>query len=69
MTPRERVLKRWPNAKIVSYAGPAWVVFNGEYVNLALNISDPTPKQAWQVAEMHWTIRKHRRTSTGAKAK
>jgi hypothetical protein len=56
MTPKQRVLKRWPNARATPYAGPAWVIYNGEYFNQSLNVSDRTPQQAWAEAAKHRTV-------------
>jgi hypothetical protein len=63
LTPKQRVLKRWPNAEAVSYAGPAWVIYNGEYVNQALNVSDGSAKKAWKEAAKHRTVRRVERKS------
>ena len=58
MTPKQRVLKRWPKARATSYAGPSWVIYNGEYVNQALNVSDRSVKVAWAEAAKHPTVRR-----------
>jgi hypothetical protein len=58
MTPKQRVLKRWPNARTHEFAGPAYVVYTGEYVNQSLNVSDRTARQAWAEAAKHRTVRR-----------
>lgn len=58
MTPKQLVLKRWPNARSYAFAGPAYVVYTGEYVNQALNVSDRTARQAWAAAAKHRTVRR-----------
>jgi hypothetical protein len=58
LTPKARVLKRWPNASICSFAGPAWCVYAGDFINRSLNVSDRTPQQAWAQAAKHPTVRR-----------
>ena len=58
MTPKQRVLKRWPEARIHSFAGPAWVVFAGDFINRSLNLGEPTPRQGWAQAAKHPTVRR-----------
>lgn len=66
MTPKAKVLKRWPNAHAYSWAGPAWVIYNGEFVNESLNMSDKTPALAWAAAAKHPTVRRIGRTDRTA---
>ena len=60
MTPKQRVLKRWPEAVCVSYAGPTYVIYNGAHVNQSLNVFDRSAKQAWAAAAKHPTVRRIR---------
>jgi len=50
LTPKQRVLRKYPKAYAHSFAGPAWVIYTGEYVNQSLNAGDRTPQQAWAEA-------------------
>jgi hypothetical protein len=61
LTPKQRVLRRFPEASCVSFAGPAYCIFPGSVrmkrgralpwiLNNSLNVSDPTPRQAWAAA-------------------
>ena len=48
MTPKQRVLKKYPHAYAYRWAGTSpWVIYSGGYVNMSLNECDKTAAQAW----------------------
>ena len=58
MKPKQRVLKRWPEAHAFDWAGPSWIIYDGEFVNLGMNAGSPTARQAWAEAAKHATVRR-----------
>ena len=56
LTPKQRVLKRWPKAQAFLIAGPEWVIYNGVGLNLPLNLGSSTLQLAWAVAAKHPTV-------------
>lgn len=54
MTPKQRVLKKFPDAKAYAWAGPEpWTIYaatDGAYQGIALNVRDKTAAQAWASA-------------------
>lgn len=65
MTPKQRVLKRFPAAFAYEWAGPSWCVYRPHFSgNLDLGIGK-TATQAWADAAKHPTVR---RSSTRTKA-
>ena len=51
MTPKQRVVKKYPDAHAYRYGGPfPWVIYSGERVNRSLNVQDKTAALAWKAA-------------------
>lgn len=54
MTPKQRVLKRFPDARAYRWSGPEpWTIYaaeHGAYAGLALNVRDKTAALAWASA-------------------
>lgn len=48
---KRAVKKKYPKAYAYRYAGPCpWVIYSGEHVNTALNVSDKSQRAAWEAA-------------------
>lgn len=58
LTPKQRVLKRFPRAHCYEWAGPTYCIYPGDVkivrgkerpwiLNNTLGLSERTPKQAW----------------------
>lgn len=53
MTPKQRVLKKYPKAYAYAWAGPGWVIYVPRERmggSQCLNLSASTPQKAWQEA-------------------
>ena len=51
LTPKQRVLKRYPKAFAYEWAGPTWCIYSPWHGgNEALSLSSPTAAQAWAEA-------------------
>ena len=51
MTPKERVLKKWPRASAYQWSGPCgWVIFAHDVYGTTLNVADETAVKAWAEA-------------------
>lgn len=58
LTPKQRVLKRWPKAYAYKWAGTSpWCIYSGEQANQTLNSSDATARQAWANAAKRPSVR------------
>lgn len=71
MTNQQIVKARWPNAEAYQWGGNSgWIIYTGEFVNVALTVGATTARQAWADATKHSTVagtklaRKHLATST-----
>lgn len=60
LTPKQRVLKRWPKAYAYRFGGTLpWVIFVGDFrAQNTLNVQDKTAAKAWESAAKHPTVRR-----------
>lgn len=58
MTPKQIVLKKHPKAHAWCWAGPAWVIYAGNFAGDSLNVSAPTARQAWAEAAKDKSVKR-----------
>jgi hypothetical protein len=50
LTPKQKVLRRYPEALSWAWAGPGWVIYTKRTEGFSLNVSNSTAALAWRAA-------------------